>query len=189
MKLGYKADVYTILVEETYVKDLDAAIESLGFQLSPLEAFVDAELAKTTIGGEAIVKTQEQVHTGAMTSRAMNSKWVDQQTSDFRHQIEDAEVLKYLAGPAEPSSDLGVIEGTDAREHTSVQSSTRRQGRLAEPAPSPITAAPWVPNRGESSWGQRQNNCAGEELDERRIHLHASPTKVESTRETSLRPY
>ncbi|KAH4690723.1 hypothetical protein HBI23_144880 [Parastagonospora nodorum] len=132
-----------------YMKDLDATIESLGFQLTPLEAFVEAELARRNTGGEPISKTQEQAYTGAKTSRALKHKWGDKQPSQSRQQPEDEEVLK-IADSAEP-------RGSVALESTNSQSGPKHQGRLAAPAPSTsITAAPRVPNRGDSSWGQRE---------------------------------
>ncbi|EAT83363.1 hypothetical protein HBH56_196590 [Parastagonospora nodorum] len=128
-----------------HMKDLDAAIESLGFQLSPLEAFVEAELARTKIGGEPIIKTQEEAYTEVKTSGTLKDKGREQQPSDTQHQPEDDALFKELHA-------LG---------HTIVQSG-ERQGIPAEPTSSTsITAAPRVPIRSHSSWTQREHKDSG----------------------------
>ncbi|KAH4848957.1 hypothetical protein HBI38_070840 [Parastagonospora nodorum] len=112
-----------------YMKDLDTTIESLGFQLTPLEAFVEAELARRNISGEPISKTQEQAYTGAKTSRALKRKWSDQQPSQSRQQPEDEEVFK-MADSAEPRIVAVELLSTSA------------------------TSTPRAPNWGDELWSQ-----------------------------------
>jgi hypothetical protein len=142
------------------MKDLDAAIESLGFQLSPLEAFVEAELAKTSIREEPIIKTQEKAYTEEKTSGALKCKGRQQQPSDIQHQPEDDALFKDIASPAKPSLGSRIIERIHALGHTIVQSG-ERQGIPAEPASSTsITAAPRVPVMGGTGISLYENILA-----------------------------
>ncbi|KAH4211223.1 hypothetical protein HBI56_115730 [Parastagonospora nodorum] len=126
-----------------HMKDLDAAIESLGFQLSPLEAFVEAELARTNIGGEPIIKTQEEAYTEVKTSGALKYKGWEQLPSDTQTELKIDALSK----------DIQALEDRIA------QSGMKHQDRLAEPAPSTsITATSRVPNRDNSLWRQRSGS-------------------------------